>query len=119
MSHQQQLYQWNQTLAQKLPTLSKTQARCLAIWTFGMVVTGSCALTAVVCMMAALLGEKHDNLRQRLREFYKEADKKAGKKRQALNVETCFCGLLAWVLSWWKAQQIALALDATSLEDRF
>ena len=68
---------------------------------------------------AALLGHKQDNLRQRLREFYKEAPKKAGEKRQTLNVEVCFGSLLRWVLGCWHADQIAVALDATSLGDRF
>src|SRR5580692_10924774 len=78
MSHQEQLYQWNQTLARHLPNLSKPQAHCLALWTFGMVLARSCSLSAVVAVLAALLGHKQDNLRQRLREFYKEAPKKAG-----------------------------------------
>src|SRR5438045_2569219 len=37
MSHHQQLYQWNQTIARHLPLLSKSQAHCLALWTLGMV----------------------------------------------------------------------------------
>ena len=119
MSHQEQLYQWNQTLARHLPNLSKPQAHCLALWTFGMVLARSCSLSAVVSVLAALLGDKQDNLRQRLREFYKEAPHKAGEKRQTLNVEICFGSLLRWVLCWWHADQLALALDATSLGDRF
>ncbi|HYQ91064.1 MAG TPA: endonuclease, partial [Candidatus Competibacteraceae bacterium] len=34
-------------------------------------------------------------------------------------VETCFAPLLAWVLSLWEGTQLALALDATPLGDRF
>lgn len=119
MSHREQLYQWNHIIARHLPTLSKTQVYCLALWTFGMVLARSCALTAVVATIAALWEQKPDNLRQQLREFYKEAKAKAGDKRQEIHVETCFCGLLAWVLSWWKANQIALAVDASPLADRF
>jgi hypothetical protein len=119
MNHQEQLYQWNHTLARHLPCLSKTQAQCLALWTFGMVLARSCSLSAVVPVLAALFGDKPDNLRQRLREFYKDAAHKAGDKRQTLQVETCFGPLLRWVLSWWHSDQIALALDATSLGDRF
>lgn len=119
MSPQQQLYQWENTLAQHLPCLSKPQRHGLALWTFGMVLARSCGLTSVVPLLSALMSDKQDNLRQRLREFYKDAKDKAGKKRKTLPVETCFAPLLAWVLSWWQADQIALALDATSLGDRF
>jgi hypothetical protein len=34
-------------------------------------------------------------------------------------VTTCFAPLLGWVLSWWQGTQVALALDASSLGDRF
>ena len=30
-----------------------------------------------------------------------------------------FAPLLAWVLSWWQGTQLAIALDATTLGDRF
>ena len=119
MSHREQLYQWNQTITRHLPNLSKSQAHCLALWTLGMVLARSCGLSSVAPMLAALFEQKPDNLRQRLREFYKDAADKAGAKRQALQVETCFAPLLAWVLSWWRSDQIALAMDATSLGDRY
>lgn len=119
MSHQQQLYQWNLTIARHLPTLSKPQAHCLALWTLGMVLARSCGLSGVVAVLAALFAQAPANLRQRLREFYKDADDKAGHKRKTLEVATCFGPLLGWVLCWWHAQQIALAVDATSLGERF
>ena len=34
-------------------------------------------------------------------------------------VETCFVPLLAWVVDQWEGTQMALALDATTLGDRF
>jgi hypothetical protein len=34
-------------------------------------------------------------------------------------VETCFAPLLAWVLSWWEGTQLAVAVDATTLGQRF
>jgi hypothetical protein len=54
-----------------------------------------------------------------LREWCYEAQAKRGKPRQELGVETCFAPLLAWVLSWWEGQQLALAVDATTLGQRF
>jgi hypothetical protein len=58
-------------------------------------------------------------MRQRLREFSYEAGAKRGRKRRALAVTTCFAPLLRWVLSWWAGPQLALALDASSLGERF
>lgn len=34
-------------------------------------------------------------------------------------METCFAPLLGWVLSWWEGTQLALAIDATTLGQRF
>jgi hypothetical protein len=34
-------------------------------------------------------------------------------------VETCFASFLAWGLSWWEGNQLALAVDATTLGQRF
>ena len=39
--------QWRTTIMQHLPHLSKPQARVLALWSFGMVLAHSCALSAV------------------------------------------------------------------------
>src|SRR5439155_27192029 len=58
-------------------------------------------------------------LRSRLQEFYQPAAAKSGRRRAALDVTTCFAPLLAWVLSGWRSPRLALALDATSLGDRF
>jgi hypothetical protein len=58
-------------------------------------------------------------LRSRLQEFYQPAAAKSGRQRDQLDVTTCFAPLLAWVLSGWQSTGLALALDATSLEDHF
>ena len=34
-------------------------------------------------------------------------------------METCFAPLVAWVLSWWKGNQLTVAVDATTLGQRF
>ncbi len=56
---------------------------------------------------------------QRLREWCYAAKDKAGQKRQELDVTTCFVPLLQWVISLWTGNVIALAIDATTLGDRF
>lgn len=119
MSRYKEFSQWSLTVATHLPHLSKPQAIVLALWSLGMVLARSCALTAVTTMVAALLGQSEATVRQRLREWYDDAPDKQGHQRVDLDVTTCFCPLLHWVLSWWHGTQLALALDATSLGSRF
>jgi hypothetical protein len=113
------VYQWTEVVTTHLPHLSKPQAAVLALWSLGMVLARSCALTAVSLFLAQGLNRKANTVRQQLREFYYEAKAKRGKPRQEVAVESCFAPLLAWVLSWWEGNQLALALDATTLGQRF
>ena len=119
MPDQAGLYQWTEEIEQHLPELSQAQARVLGEWSLGMVLSRSCALTAVCLWWALSQGQAFWTVRQRLREWYYPAEKKRGEKRQELEVERCFAPLLRWVLSWWEGQQLALALDATTLGQRF
>ena len=111
--------QWLTTIMQHLPHLSKPQATVLALWSFGMVLARSCALTAVSHLLAKGLRRKEQTVRQQLREWYYDTPRKRGAKRQALHVETCFPVLLGWVVSGWQGTQLALAIDATALGARF
>src|SRR2546429_9598232 len=111
--------QWLTTIMQHLPDLSKPQATVLALWSFGMVLARSCALTAVSSLLAAGMHRKEQTVRQQLREWYYDTKRKRGLKRQALRVETCFAPLLGWVVCWWQGTQLALAIDATTLGQRF
>lgn len=113
------LEQWTQTLTEHLPHLSKPQAAMLALMSFGMVWARSCAISAVSAFLSPLLGEKPNTLRQRLREFCYEASQKRGKKRIAVEPSPCFSKILGWIMSLWKGREVALALDATTLSDRF
>ena len=110
--------QWLTTIMQHLSPLSKPQATVLALWSFGMVLARSCALTAVSHMLAKGMKRKEQTVRQQLREWYYDTPRKRGPKRQALRVETCFVPLLGWVVSGWQGTQLALALDATTLGQR-
>ena len=111
--------QWLTTIMQHLSPLSKPQATVLALWSCGMVLARSCALSAVSSVLAAGMQRSEQTGRQRLRKWYYDAPRKRGTKRQALRVETCFAPLLSWVVSWWHGTQLALALDATTLGQRF
>ena len=121
MSHVEALSSWKLEMTSRFPQLSKPQATVLALWSFGMVMTGSCGLTTVSYFLAALLGRKENTLRQRLREWYRSKDDKKGEKRCEIEVASCFAPLFKWVLSLWPAHEkrLALALDATTLGQRF
>jgi hypothetical protein len=119
MSCHKAVYQWTEVVTTHMPQLSKPQATVLALWSVGMVLARSCALTVVSLFLAKGLERKPNTVRQQLREFCYEAKAKRGGPRQELQVESCFASLLAWVLSWWEGMQLALAVDATTLGQRF
>lgn len=119
MSCRQPVYQWTRIVTTHFPHLSKPQARVLAMWSLGMVVARSCALSAVSVLLAQGMGRKANTVRQQLRQWCYEAAAKRGGQRQAVVVESCFVPLLQWVLHEWDGCQLALALDATSLGQRF
>jgi hypothetical protein len=119
MSRLPQLYAWLALLTSAFPGLSAAQVRGLAWFSFGMLLAQSCSVTAVAGQLADLLGQKYDTVKQRLREWYCEAQAKSGRRRRQLDVRTCFSPLLRWVLRDWPTRQVALALDATTLGQRF
>jgi len=84
-----------------------------------MVLARSGALSAVSEFVAKGLERKPNTVRQQLREWCYEAQAKRGGPRQEVKVETCFAPLLAWVLDWWEGTQLALAVEATTLGQRF
>lgn len=121
MSPSETIAHWQKEISRHLPHLSRPQAAVLALWSYGIVLTKSCGLTTVVCFLARLLGWSKGNLRQRLREWCYDATDKKGRQRAELDVTTCFAPLLGWILSWWAGKEgsLALALDATTLSERF
>src|SRR5437870_153496 len=119
MSCHTRVDEWTTIIHTHLPHLSKPQATVLALWSLGMVLARSCALTAVAVFLAVWLNRQEQTVRQQLREWCYEAEAKRGAHRQALEVGTCFVPLLRWVLHRWQGTQLALALDATTLGLRF
>lgn len=121
MSNGSSLSEWQAIVSQKMSHLSKPQVMVLAMWSYGMVMTQSCGLTTVTAFLASLLEQKENSVRQRLREWYKNGEDKQGLDRSEVEVTTCFAPLVMWVLSWWSTseQRLALALDASSLGERF
>lgn len=119
MSCHKAVYQWREVVTSHMPHLSKPQATVLALWSLGMVLARSCAVSAVSELLAKGLERKPNTVRQQLREWCYEAHAKRGGPRQEVQVESCFAPLLAWVLSWWEGHQLAFAIDATTLGQRF
>jgi hypothetical protein len=119
MPRRDPVYQWTVDVATHLPHLSPAHAAVLALWSLGMVLARSCALTAVTLVLATWQRRKVNTVRQQLREFCYEAAAKQGDKRLAVPVEPCFAPLLRWVLAGYAGSQVALALDATTLGNRF
>lgn len=125
MSRRSSLYtrttqrRWQHEVTTAFPNLSQPQAAGLAAWSFGIVLARSCALSAVALLLAKLLGQRLNTVRQRLREFYQEADAKKGDHRQQLDVTACFGPLLRWLLRDWPNRHLAVALDASTLGSRF
>ena len=88
-----------------------------------MILARRAGLSCVCLHLAESLGLAENSLRQRLKEFYKDAKDKNGSKRgvqrQDFAVCECFAPLLAWVLSLFRGDRLALALDVTNLGERF
>jgi hypothetical protein len=119
MSRPPELYQWNEQIAIHFPRLSKPVVMGLALWSLGMIVVSACSLSAVADWWSCRLGQKSDAVRERLRDVYREKAAKAGRRRRELELEACWAPWLGWVLEGWNGTQLAVALDATSLGQRF
>jgi hypothetical protein len=123
--HRQVLYQWADLLREHLP-LTKPQALGLALWSIGTVLAESGSLTATTLALSVWLDWPMPNLVKRLREWYLEAEAKKGagsqgrgKKRRDFRVEDCAPALGRWILAHWPSSHVVLALDATTIHDRF
>jgi len=123
MPRRNPLHVWTEELTKTFPDLSKPQLKGLAEWSFGMVLARCCSLDSVASYMADWLDQPELSVRSRLREWYLPADRKSvssrGDKRKDLPVHTCFAPLLGWLRRDWPQPQLALALDASTLADRF
>jgi hypothetical protein len=69
MTCSERVSQWRQTVSSHLPHLSGPQAAVLALWSLGIVRSGSCGLSQVSALLAMVLGQSEETVRQRLREM--------------------------------------------------
>ena len=119
MSRSPELYQWRAQIANHFPHLSQPVVMGLALWSLGMIVVRSCSLTAIADWWSCQLGQPFQTVRERLRDTYREAEAKAGGHRAELYMSQCWVPWLNWVLEGWSGRQLAIALDATTLGQRF
>ena len=124
-SSQTSIAKMQQEVHELLPSISRAQANVLGEMVYGMMMTDSCGMTHLCSYLSDVLGKPMNTLRQKYREMYYEKEAKAGvKKRQCkrreLVPEEVFADLLAGVLKGWKGERtLVLALDASTLTDRF
>ncbi len=107
-------------VAEMLPSLSKAQAKVLGLLSYGILMLGGGGMTRLSRGLAEIEQVPAGRLRQRLREFSYEAQAKRGKKRREVKVEGCFADLLRAVMRGWEGKkELALAMDASTLSERF
>jgi hypothetical protein len=112
--------EWQKRVTALVPSLSPSQAKVLGLLSYGIVLFDGCGMTRLSNGLAKIEQVKAWRLRQRLREFYYEAEAKRGKKRREVDVRACFGDLLAGILQDWHGEKrLSLALDASTLGERF
>ena len=94
------------------------QATVLALWSLGMVLARSCALTAVTVFLAVWLRRKERTVRTVARVLLRGRGQ-PGHPTSGSCGGTLFCATAALGLSGWQGTQLALALDVTTLGLRF
>lgn len=123
MSCPSRLSQWNQEVSTAFAHLSKPQVWGLVLWSAGIAFTATAGLTQISVLLALVLQQSEQTVKQRLREWYLEASQKSGSKqgrtRSELDVTTCFAPLLCWIVRLWKGTQMVLVVDATSFRDQW
>ncbi len=125
MTRLTRLSRWHTTLSTSLPHLSQPQRTVLACYSVGIILAHACGLTTVATILAYLLSRSEHTTREQRRDWYRDAPHtsgaKRGRKRRSLDVSSCFAPLLRWIVAWTdpSCKQIALAMDASTLGQRF
>lgn len=116
-----QVKEWMRIVSARFPNLTLPQVRGLASWSFGIAVSQSSSLSRVADTIALLNDEPLNRVRQRLKEWYQEADAKRGAKRRTLEVSNCFEWVLRWVVALLASEtrSLTLAMDASNIKQRF
>ena len=91
----------------------------LALWAYAATLTEHIGQTTCAAFLAEALREPENTFRQRLREFYRPAERKRGLTRRQLDVRDSFGPLLRWAIWLLRPREVVLALDPTLCRDRF
>ena len=118
MSRHPELYHWHSVVSSHFPHRSNPLAVGLALGSFGMIIARSGSLSAVAGLLAPLLAQPFNTVRERLRDTYREAPAKAGARRAQLELSDCWAPWLAWVLAGWDGRPVAIAIAATTVGPR-
>lgn len=121
MSHPEELKRLSEEIASHMTHLSKSYSTVLSLYVFGLVMLRHSGQAQIATFLSGLCQCKYGSMKQRLRELTYETQAKRGSQRRELKVSECFAPLLRWVLSLMNGedQQIVLAIDATTLRNRF
>ena len=124
-SSQTSIAKMQQEVHELLPSISRAQANVLGEMVYGMMMTDSCGMTHLWSYLSDVSWQTDESVTPKVSRMYYEKEAKAGvKKRQCkrreLVPEEVFADLLAGVLKGWKGERtLVLALDASTLTDRF
>ena len=111
-------YQVEPLVAEHLPELRPAQRAGLALWVVGTILAGSACQNAVAAALEPR-GGRWQTVRQQLREWTYAGPDRAAPCATTLEVAACFAPLLRWVLRWWRSETLPLAIDATTLGQRW
>ena len=109
-------YQMQKTIETHLPHVSQPQLTGLALWVCGAILAGSACQNVVASALSSW--SKWNSRRQYLREWLYDGSDRARPCQTELDVTLCFAPLLRWILSWWRSDRLAPAIDPTLKGDQ-
>ncbi len=119
MPSKQDFYVWEKQVQEMFPKVKSHHRTALAQYSFGLILAKCCGLTTVLAHLARFLACAVGTLKDRLRDLYRESQAQNGSARSELDPTACFGPLLRWAVCGQPQRRVALALDPTSLTDRF
>ena len=122
MTCSERVSQWTETVSRQLPHLSCPQANVLALWSLGMVLARSCRLWSGERVARVAAGSIGRDAAATLAGMVLSRPRQSGQEASHVGGGSLFCSIAAaLVLAWWpeEHQELALALDATTLGQRF